>query len=89
MKTKGAKNKTIKQNPIYKGPIPTFDAFVNLYTQLVVPNEEVMRKKYESLMNDLKKTRFMDYRKTNYDFLTKVGLHQRMKPLIPRFKKCG
>lgn len=78
MRTIGSRNKQ-KTEPCYKGPSMSYDAFVTLYIKIRQPTEEEMYKKYQRFLEDIKKTKFRTYRKTNYDLLVKTGLHIRKK----------
>lgn len=78
MRTIGSKNKK-RSEPCYKGPIPSYEAFVTLYMKIHQPEEWKMIKKYERFMADIEKTNFNKYSKVNYDFLVKAGLYQRTK----------
>lgn len=78
MRTKGSLNKK-RNEPCYKGPIPSYEAFVTLYMKIHQPEEWKMVKKYERFMADVEKTNFNKYSKVNYDFLVKAGLYQRTK----------
>lgn len=78
MRTKGSLNKK-RNEPCYKGPIPSYEAFVMLWMKIHQPEEWKMVKKYERFMADIEKTNFNKYSKVNYDFLVKAGLYQRTK----------
>lgn len=78
MRTKGSKNKQ-RSEKCYKGPIPSYEAFVQLWMKIHQPEEFKMIKKYERFMEDMDKTNFNKYSKVNYDFLTKTGLYVRTK----------
>lgn len=78
MRTIGSKNKK-KSEKCYKGPVPSYEAFVQLYMKIHQPEEWRMKKKYERFMEDMEKTNFNKYSKVNYDFLVKTGLYQRTK----------
>lgn len=78
MRTTGSKNKP-KSEPCYKGPSLSYEAYVTLYMKIHQPSEAKMLENYERFMADIKKTKFSEYRKSNYDFLVKTGLYQRRK----------
>lgn len=78
MRTKGSKNKQ-RSEKCYKGPIPSYEAFVQLWMKIHQPEEFKMIKKYERFMEDMEKTNFNKYSKVNYEFLVKAGLYQRTK----------
>jgi len=78
MRTIGSKNKKIKGR-CYNGPIPSYEAFVQLYMKIHQPSEEKMLEKYARFIQDMDKTNFNKYSKVNYDFLVKTGLYVRTK----------
>lgn len=78
MRTIGSKNKQ-RSEKCYKGPIPSYEAFVQLWMKIHQPEEFKMIKKYERFMEDMEKTNFNKYSKVNYEFLVKTGLYQRTK----------
>lgn len=78
MRTIGSKNKQ-RSEKCYKGPIPSYEAFVQLWMKIHQPEEFKMIKKYERFMEDMEKTNFNKYSKVNYEFLVRTGLYQRTK----------
>lgn len=78
MRTIGSKNKQ-RSEKCYKGPIPSYEAFVQLWMKIHQPEEFKMIKKYERFMEDMEKTNFNKYSKVNYEFLVRTGLYQRRK----------
>lgn len=76
MRTIGSKKSSEK---CYKGPIPSYEAFVQLWMKIHQPEEFKMIKKYERFMEDMEKTNFNKYSKVNYEFLVRTGLYQRTK----------
>lgn len=92
-----SKGKWIKTNnsQCYHGKVPTFYEYVTLLRTLwnkdtrrkLNPDDDSVQLRYEILLEDLKKSRFRDYKKSSYDFLMKTGLQKRQKKLTPRNKK--
>lgn len=80
----------------YHGKIPTLQEFTDLIRlrwhkktrkKFSPDNKEMMEIRYNSLLEDLNKSRFRDYKKSSYDFLIKSGLQSKQKKLTPRNKK--
>lgn len=92
-----SKGKWVKTNDArcYHGKIPTFYEYTTLLRTLwnkdtrkkLSPDNDSVQLRYDSLMEDLKKPRFRDYKKSSYDFLRRTGLIERQKKLTPRNKK--
>lgn len=93
-----SKGKWIKTNtsPCYKGDIPTFEEYTELlksfYSKRVITHRraydrDFVATKWRSLIEDMKKTRFRDYSKSNYNLLMKTGLIKRQKRLLPKSKQ--
>ena len=69
-----SKGNWLPRPPAYKGAIPSFDAFVQLYMFVRCPSEEKLKQKYDRFLEDTKKTNFRQWNRTNYDFIVKAGL---------------
>lgn len=92
---KDIKNKR-RTNLCYSGHIPSYEEFVDILVKMFKKrtrddynplNADFTLRKYNILLEDIKKPYFRNYKKSSYNFLVNSGLYVRTKLTQPRFKK--
>ena len=78
MRKKGDKNKP-RVYPRFKGAVPTYDEYYQMWVKKKMPSESVMMERYERMVVDIKKVTYRTWRKSNYDLFVHAGLIKKTK----------